>query len=229
MAKEQPGWGAPGEIFPTVLVLIVFCVSWGLVQFRDGTQFLGLSLVAPLAAGMLSGASARMVFGRNRGGLPIVGGAGAFIFLMMLLVVAVIAGKMSLEASGNAGTFTPDTTALLVGVGMGVLGAFLGALSLNHYRVTGEVGQDEDTDDLPEEEEADDIDYSTEPEELVCLLTNQVVNRDHDTYVVCHNRMNVTQVCHAVYLKDYVHLLEGRCRRCYQPLRERDLKGMGKG
>ena len=118
---------------------------------------------------------------------------------------------------------------MLMGMGLGFLGAFLGALSLAHYRAVEQAAPDEDTDDLEDEEEVDDVDYSTEPEELVCLLTNQVVNRDHDVYVVCHNRMNVSQVCHAVYLKDYVHLLEGRCRRCYQPLRERDLKGMGKG
>jgi len=72
-----------------------------------------------------------------------------------------------------------------------------------------------------------DADYSTEPEELVCLLTNQVVNREHDRYVVCHNPFNVSQVCHAVYLFDYVHLLGGKCNRCYQPLLKKDLEGRG--
>lgn len=228
MAKDQPGWGSPGEIFPTLLVLIVFSVVWGLVQFRDGTTFLGLALMAPLAAGLLSGATTRMIFGRERGGVGVVGGAGAGVFLVMW-VISVVAAKLSIESSGA--TFDPaaNMTPMLMGVGLGFVGAFLAALALAHYRVQEQQAPDEDTDDLEEEEEEDDIDYTTEPEELVCLLTNQVVNRDHDVYVVCHNRMNVTQVCHAVYLRDYVHLLEGRCRRCYQPLRERDLKGMGKG
>jgi hypothetical protein len=108
---------------------------------------------------------------------------------------------------------------------MGVLGSFLGSFALGHY-LRREQPQEAD-EDVPEEEPEDDIDYTTEPEELVCLLTNQVVNRDHDRYVVCHNKMNVSQVCHAVYLFDYVHLLDGRCRRCFQQLRERDQKGMG--
>ena len=228
MAKDQPGWGSPGEIFPTLLVLIVFSVVWGLVQFRDGTTFLGLALMAPLAAGLLSGATTRMIFGRERGGIGVVGGAGAGVFLVMW-VISVVAAKLSIESSGAAFDPAANMTPMLMGVGLGFVGAFLAALALAHYRVQEQAAPDEDTDDLEEEEEEDDIDYTTEPEELVCLLTNQVVNRDHDVYVVCHNRMNVTQVCHAVYLRDYVHLLEGRCRRCYQPLRERDLKGMGKG
>ena len=228
MAKDQPGWGSPGEIFPTLLVLIVFSVVWGLVQFRDGTTFLGLALMAPLAAGLLSGATTRMIFGRERGGVGVVGGAGAGVFLVMW-VISVVAAKLSIESSGAAFDPAANMTPMLMGVGLGFVGAFLAALALAHYRVQEQAAPDEDTDDLEEEEEEDDIDYTTEPEELVCLLTNQVVNRDHDVYVVCHNRMNVTQVCHAVYLRDYVHLLEGRCRRCYQPLRERDLKGMGKG
>jgi hypothetical protein len=52
------------------------------------------------------------------------------------------------------------------------------------------------------------------------------VNPSHDKYVVCHNKFNKTETCHAVYLMDYVHLLDGRCRRCFGSLRERDLEGM---
>lgn|GEM_PF-1635179 len=228
MAKDTPGWGSPGDFFPTLIVLGTMSVVWGLVQFRDGSTFLGLALAAPLAVGMLSGATSRMIFGRERGGVGAVGGMGAGVFLVMW-VISVVSAKLSIESAGA--TFDPSANMvpMLMGVGIGFAGAFLGALSLAHYRAGGQVEPDEDTDDLEDDEEEDDIDYSTEPEELVCLLTNQVVNRDHDVYVVCHNRMNVTQVCHAVYLKDYVHLLEGRCRRCYQPLRERDLKGMSKG
>jgi hypothetical protein len=223
VARGKPGWGSPGDFFPTLIVLTVLSVVWGLVQFRDGTTFLGLALVTPLAVGMLSGATSRMIFGRERGGTGVVGGAGAGVFLVMW-VISVVAAKLSIESFDPSANMMP----MLLGMGVGFTGAFLGALALSHYRVTEQAQPDEDTDDLEEDEEEDDIDYTTEPEELVCLLTNQVVNRDHDVYVVCHNRMNVTQVCHAVYLKDYVHLLEGRCRRCYQPLRERDLKGMSK-
>jgi hypothetical protein len=225
VARDTPGWGSPGDFFPTLLVLGVLSVVWGLVQFRDGTTFFGLALVAPLAVGMLSGATSRMIFGRERGGVGAVGGAGAGLFLVMW-VISIVAAKLSIESADA--TFDPPMAPILMGMGLGFVGAFLGALSLAHYRVSGQAAPDEDTDDLEDDEEEDEVDYTTEPEELVCLLTNQVVNRDHDVYVVCHNRMNVTQVCHAVYLKDYVHLLEGRCRRCYQPLRERDLKGMSK-
>lgn len=225
MAKDGPGWGSPSEFFPTMIVLIVFSVVWGMVQYRDGTTFMGLAVAGPLAVGMLSGASVRMLFGRERGGIGTVGAVGILVFMVMW-VLSVIAAKVTME---DGGAFDPSANMLpmLMGLGVGCVGSFLAALSLAHYRVQEQQAPDEDTDDLEDEPEEDDTDYSTEPEELVCLLTNQVVNRDHDIYVVCHNKMNVTQVCHAVYLKDYVHLLEGRCRRCYQPLRERDLKGMG--
>jgi len=226
VAKDSPGWGSASEFFPTLVVLIVVSVVWGMVQYRDGTIFWGLAFAGPLAVGMRSGASARMIFGRGRGGIGVVGAVGILLFMVMW-VLSVIAAKISIESAGS--TFDPSTNMLpmLMGLGIGAVGSFLSALSLAHYRAQEQVEPDEDTDDLEDEPEEDDTDYSTEPEELVCLLTNQVVNRDHDAYVVCHNKMNVTQVCHAVYLKDYVHLLEGRCRRCYQPLRERDLKGMG--
>ncbi len=225
MAKDGPGWGGPSEIFPTLVVLIAFTVAWGMVQYADGTTFLGLAFAGPLAVGMLSGAAVRMIFGRGRGGIGVVGGVGILVFMVMW-VLSILVAKFSMEEGAN---FDPSVEMLpmLMGLGAGAVGSFLSALSLSHYRAQDQVGPDEDTDDLEDEPEEDDTDYSTEPEELVCLLTNQVVNRDHDAYVVCHNKMNVTQVCHAVYLKDYVHLLEGRCRRCYQPLRERDLKGMG--
>lgn len=225
MAKDGGAWGSPSEFFPSLIVLIVFSVVWGMVQYQDGTTFLGLAVVGPLAVGMLSAATVRMIFGRGRGGIGAIGAVGILVFMVMW-VLSVIVAKLSMAEGAE---FDPSANMLpmLMGLGVGCFGSFFAALSLSHYRAQDQVEPDEDTDDLEDEPEEDDTDYTTEPEELVCLLTNQVVNRDHDVYVVCHNKMNVTQVCHAVYLKDYVHLLEGRCRRCYQPLRERDLKGMG--
>jgi hypothetical protein len=213
------GFGSIGEIVPTLLFLLIFSVVWGLVQFQDGSFFVGLLITPPLAAGMLSAATVRMAFGRNTGGVATVGGVGIVVFALAYGIAAVTATVAAEEA------FTWEPMHIGVGVMMGILGSFLGALALGHYLVT-EQPQEDDEEEEPQDD-GEDIDYSTEPEDLVCLLTNQVVNRDHDQYVVCHNKMNVTQVCHAVYLKDYVHLLDGRCRRCYQGLRKRDLEGMG--
>jgi hypothetical protein len=162
-----------------------------------------------------------MLLGRTFGGLLATFGLGVVLFAMMFGLAAVCA----VLAAPEEGGVSMDGLTLGVGILMGILGAFVGALSLRHYKIIEQEDIDDD-EDLREAED-EDIDYSTEPEDLVCLLTNQVVNREHDKYVVCHNRFNVTSVCHAVYLMDYVHLLDGRCRRCYQPLRERDKKGMG--
>jgi hypothetical protein len=229
MAKkdEDAGFGSIGEVLPTFFVLLAFSFAWGVVQFRDGTPFIGLAVMAPLAAGMLSAAAVRMLLGRGRGGLGVVGGLGGVVFLLAF-ALAVVAGVAMSPAEAKAGDAL-GAYQLGIAIGVGFVGSFVGALSLAHYRMSAPQEADEDTSDLPEESPDDDIDYSTEPEELVCLLTNQVVNREHDKYTVCHNKFNQTQVCHAVYLRDYVHLLEGRCRRCFQPLRERDLKGMGAG
>lgn len=218
-SSSEEGFGSIGEIVPTLFLLVVFSVVWGLVQFRDGTFFVGLLVTPPLAAGMLSAATVRMAFGRNTGGVATVGGVGIVVFALAYGIAAGTATMVAHEA------FTWEPIHIAVGVVMGILGSFLGALALGHYLVT-EQPQDEDVEEEAQDD-GEDIDYSTEPEDLVCLLTNQVVNRDHDQYVVCHNKMNVTQVCHAVYLKDYVHLLDGRCRRCYQGLRKKDLEGMG--
>ncbi len=219
MAREQVEYGSIGEVLPTLGLLFTFSVVWGLVEFRDGSYFVGLLVTPPLAAGMLSAAVIRMALGRQTGGIATVGGIGIVVFALMFGISAVVATLF-----GSSEAFTWEPLHLVVSVLMGIIGSFLGALSLGHYLVT-EQPVDDDDDDVPEDD-GEDLDYSTEPEDLVCLLTNQVVNRDHDKYVVCHNRMNVTQVCHAVYLKDYVHLLDGRCRRCYQGLRKRDLEGM---
>ncbi len=228
-SSDEEGLGSIGDFTPTFLVLIVFTVAWGLLQYRDGTPWIGLALTPPLAVGMLSAASVRMVLGRGKGGFGMTFGLGLMLFGLMFGVMLGIAFVPAMMAQSDVEVegagFAIDWIPLVVAFIMGILGAFVGALALVHYRVTEQEDIEED-EDLREAED-EDIDYSTEPEDLVCLLTNQVVNRDHDKYVVCHNKFNVTSVCHAVYLMDYVHLLDGRCRRCYGALRERDLKGMG--
>lgn len=220
-SSEEEGLGSIGDVLPTLFVLVVFTVVWGLLQYRDGTAWIGVAIAPPLALGALSSAAVRMLLGRTMGGMFLTFAIGTVLFALMF----------GLGTATSMLTFPGEEFALdglLAGLGLvgGLFGAFLGALSLRHYVQTEQEDIDEDEDLKQSEEE--DIDYSTEPEDLVCLLTNQVVNREHDQYVVCHNRLNVTSVCHAVYLKDYVHLLDGRCRRCYQALRERDLKGMGR-
>jgi len=220
--SDEEGMGSIGDVLPTLFVLVLFTIAWGVVQYRDGTPWIGLALAPPLAIGALSSASVRMLLGRQMGGMFLTFAIGTVVFAVMF-GLATVTGMVTVPGEGD---FKLDVLPLALGLVGGVFGALLGALSLKHYVQTEQEDIDED-EDLQESEE-EDIDYSTEPEDLVCLLTNQVVNREHDQYVVCHNRLNITSVCHAVYLKDYVHLLDGRCRRCYQQLRERDLKGMGR-
>ena len=219
MANDT-GFGSPGDFLPTGLALFVLTLLWGGTQYADGSVFIGLVVATPIALGMLSAATVRMVVGRNRGGLGMVGGAGIGVFALMFAIAAIVAKTTAAEAIAF------ETSSLVLSFVAGAVGSFVGALSLNHYRVTEQ--KDDDDDDYADEEDddGDDVDYSTQPEELVCLLTNQVVNPDHDKYVVCHNKFNQSEVCHAVYLMDYVHLLDGRCRRCFAQLRERDLQGM---
>ena len=219
-SADQAGYRSFGDFIPTFFLLNLFAVLWGLLQYRDGTQFIGLALAAPLALGMLSSASVRMLLGRGFGGVFLTFGGGTVLFMVMM-GISVVAGMLT-QPEGQ--DFALEPLWLGLGGGLGIFGALFGAVALKHYLAQEQEELDDDED--LEEDDGEDIDYSTEPEDLVCLLTNQVVNRDHDRYVVCHNRFNVTSVCHAVYLKDYVHLLDNRCRRCYQPLRERDLKGM---
>lgn len=221
-SNENIELGSPGEYLPTLFCLGLFAAMWGFVLLHDGSLLLGLVIFPPMVLGMLASASLQMFLGRGRGGCLMVGGGGLVLYLGafgMAMVVAMLRGT----ASGEALAWAP--LELGVGFACGLIGCALGALSLNHYVVT-EQEPEEDFDEEEDTEVEEDVDYTTEPEDLVCLLTNQVINRDHDQYVVCHNRLNVSQVCHAVYLKDYVHLLENRCRRCYQSIRERDLKGM---
>jgi len=215
---DKAGFGGPGDVIPTALALLVITVLWGTTQYADGTVFIGLVIGTPLALGILSAATVRMILGRARGGLGAVGGAGVVVFALMFAIAAIIA-KTSAETA-----IAFETSALVLSFAVGAVGSFIGALSLNHYRIVEKEDDEEDLDD-DEDDDGDDVDYSTQPEELVCLLTNQVVNPDHDKYVVCHNKFNQTEVCHAVYLMDYVHLLDGRCRRCFAQLKERDLQG----
>lgn len=219
-SSEEAGWGSAGEVLPSLMLLLGFSLAWGAVLQRDGSVFAGLSVAPPVAMGMLSAATTRMVFGRGQGGVAAVGGVGAVLFAVMLAAALVTARLTAAEGAASLSAGVLGLSLL-----MGVVGSFVGSLALAHYLVAGPTEPDEDVDDL-EEDESDDIDYTTQPEELVCLLTNQVVNPEHDEYIVCHNHFNQTQVCHAVYLKAYVHLLEGRCRRCFQALRDRDLEGM---
>ncbi|HCP46408.1 MAG TPA: hypothetical protein DIU15_10215 [Deltaproteobacteria bacterium] len=231
------GLGGVGETVLPLLVLVVFSVSWGLVHYRDGTPLLALALLAPLALGMLSSGFVRMLLGRDRGGCVAVAGGGVGVFLVMFVLSALVSELVGSplmtdgaavargEPGGPPGYSMIQMTLSLL---MGVVGCGIGTLALRHYVVQDLPQPDEDTEDLQDDDDVD-VDYTTEPEELVCLLTNQVIKRDHDRYVVCHNKLNVSQVCHAVYLKDYVHLLDGRCRRCFQALRSRDLEGMGVG
>ncbi len=215
-SSDEAGWGTPGEFLPTMFVLVVFTLAWGWVQQADGSPWIGLVVTPPLAAGMLSAALVRMILGRSTGGVAAVGSGGLFVFAMMFAMATVVSMQVASE-------FALNTTHVALSFVLGIVGSFMGAVALAHYVVQE---QEELEEEEEEEEEEEDIDYSTEPEDLVCLLTNQIINRDLDDYVVCHNRFNVTQVCHAVYLKNYVHLLEDRCRRCFQPLRDRDRKGM---
>ncbi len=218
---DDSGFGAPSEYLPTLFVLIAFAVVLGLGVWGDGTPFLALVAMSGMALGLGSGASARMILGRNRGSFGAAVGLGVGVALLMVgfsvLGAAVRAGGFALGAEG--------ARLMALQTGLASLGAVLGALALHHLRAVAPAGPDED---LPDDAPADDVDYSTQPEELVCLLTNQVVNPQLDGYVVCHNRFNDGQVCHAVYLKTYVHLLQGQCKRCYQKLRERDLGGFNR-
>ncbi len=219
--SDEGGLGGIGDFLPTFAILVIFSVVGGPLKKRDSTPWIGLALTPPVALGMMSAAAVRMILGRSIGGFGLTFLVGGVLFLVMFAFATVL-GVLTSPVEGGAAI---EVLPVALGLTGGFFGTLFGALALKHY-VVGEQDDIEDDEDLNQAEE-EDIDYSTEPEDLVCLLTNQVVNRDHDKYVVCHSRMNVTSVCHAVYLLDYVHLLDGRCRRCYQPLRDRDLKGMG--
>jgi len=215
--------GSPSEYLPSLMALGLFAVLWGLVHYRDSSVLFGLVIFPPMVLGMLSSASLQMFLGRGRGGCLLVTVGGSVLYLGafgMSIVVALLSG------TGSGEPIPWDLVQLALSFSCGLVGCGLGSLALSHYVVTDEEPEEDFDDDEEDTQVDEDIDYTTEPEDLVCLLTNQVINRDHDKYVVCHNRLNVSQVCHAVYLKDYVHLLENRCRRCYQSLRERDLQGM---
>jgi hypothetical protein len=205
------------------MALGLFAALWGLVHYRDSSVLFGLVIFPPMVLGMLSSASLQMFLGRSRGGCLLVTAGGSMLYLGafgMSIVVAILRGTTSGEP------IPWDLVQLALSFACGLIGCGLGSLALSHYVVTDEEPEEDFGDDEDDTQVDEEIDYTTEPEDLVCLLTNQVINREHDKYVVCHNRLNVSQVCHAVYLKDYVHLLENRCRRCYQSLRERDLQGM---
>ncbi len=220
-------FGSPSDFLPSLLALGLFATFWGLVHYRDGSVLLGLVILPPLVLGMLSSASLQMLLGRGRGGCLLVTGGGSVVYLGAFAVAMVVA---QLRGTASGDPIPWEMLQVALSFGCGLFGCLLGSLALSHYVVTDEEPEENFDEEETEATKIDEnIDYTTEPEDLVCLLTNQVINREHDKYVVCHNRLNVSQVCHAVYLLDYVHLLENRCRRCYQALRERDLLGMRTG
>jgi hypothetical protein len=219
--QDAGGLGSPSEYLPTLAVALLFALVLGATQWADGSPFPPLFATGGLAIGLASGAGARMVLGRERGGYLAAVGLGAVLTLLLLgaalLATAARAGGLSLQGEG--------VRLLALQTLLALPGAALGSLALQHLRNVAPAADP----DLPEDAPADDVDYTTQPEELVCLLTNQVVNPQLDVYVVCHNRFNDGQTCHAVYLKTYVHLLQGQCKRCYQKLRERDIQGFARG
>lgn len=221
MARESVAeWGAPGEFVPSVVGLVVLAALFGATAFHDGSPFLPLLVVGGSALGALAGGIGRLVLGRSRGSTAGAAGLGVGLFVAAMAFVVVVAlgrGGADFRIEGDV------AIALVLSTLAGIAATGVGALALAHIR-QAPAAEDGDTDDLPEE---DDADYSSRPQELVCLLTNQIVQPQRDRFMVCHNRMNVTQQCHAVYLMDYSHLLEGRCRRCFQPLRDRDKRGFG--
>lgn len=205
------------DLAAPVAAVCVLSVVWGMIQYRDGTPWLGAALAPPLALGMLSAATVRLALGRHRGDFIVVTLGGVAVFVLAL-------GLASGVAYFQAGEAPFVAAHVLLSFGLGMVGAAGGSLALMHYRARGEGAEQGDGDWSREGEAA--IDYSTEPARLVCLITNQAVKPKTDEYVVCHNSLNVSSTCHAVYLMEHVHVLGGRCNSCYKPFLKRDLRGM---
>lgn len=215
--SEREAGVSPSDVAAPFGVVVVLSVLWGWVQYRDGSPWIGTALAPPLALGMLSAASVRLALGRHRGDFMVVTIGGVAVFVLAL-------GLASGVAYAGAGEAPFVAAHLLLSFGLGMLGSAVGSLALSHYRARAE-GVDPNQSDWGGEGEAA-VDYSTEPARLVCLITNQAVDPKSDEYVVCHNSLNVSSTCHAVYLMEHVHVLGGRCNSCYKPFLKRDLRGM---
>ena len=213
-----------GDFLPTFSALFVLTMCWGFIQYADGAPWLALSIAPPLALGMLSAASARMILGRESGDIVTVALAGVFVFLLMTGLATLVAWL--LYGSGTSEGLSLELAHLLLSVGVGMLGAAMGSVSLSHYGVGKAADDDLGDEEWASQSNLKEIDFSTEPSRLLCLITNQSVDPRQDDYVVCHNPLNVSSTCHAVYLMKHVQVLNGRCNRCYKPFLRRDLRGM---
>lgn len=223
-ANGKMGMGSLGEVLPTFVVLFLVTLCWGFIQYADGAPWIALSVGPPLAIGMLSSASVRMVLGRDLGDVVTVTLAGVFVFLGMTAFATLI--SWVLYSADSAGGLPLELAHLLLSVGVGMIGASVGSFALGHYTVRPDESDNSEGSEWGSAVAQQHIDYSTEPSRLLCLITNQEVNPKQDDYVVCHNPMNVSSTCHAVYLMMHVQALKGRCNRCYKPFLKRDLRGM---
>jgi hypothetical protein len=222
--KEESVLSNVGDFLPTFLVLFVLSMSWGFIHYADGDPWLALSIAPPLAIGMLSSASVRMMLGRQVGDVITVTLAGVCLFLVMTAFATVVAWLLY-GSDGNGG-LPLDVAHLLLSVGIGMIGASVGSFALGHYALGKQEAETGSEGEWNSALEAREVDYSTEPSNLLCLITNQAVDPRRDEYVVCHNPLNVSSTCHAVYLMKHVQVLNGRCNRCYKPFLKRDLRGM---
>lgn len=213
---DDAGMGSIGDFIPTFFVLFLLTMCWGFIQYASGTPWIGLSLAPPLAIGMLSSASVRMILGRHVGGVVSVTLAGVFVFFLMTGLATLVAFLLDYGL--------PESAHLILSLGVGMIGASLGSFALGHYQAVAEAPEEEE--EWGSSMDLRNIDFSTEPETLVCLITNQRVDPANNSYVVCHNPLNVSSTCHAVYLMEHVQVLKGRCSRCYKPFLKRDLRGM---
>lgn len=223
-AEGKPELGSFGEFFPTFFVLVLLTMCWGGIQYADGAPWIGLSVGPPLAIGMLSAASVRMLLGRDLGDVVTVTLAGVFVYLGMTALATFV--SWVLYRSDVGGGLPLEAAHLLLSVGVGMIGASVGSFALGHYAAGPEEGEDPEGSEWGSQGALKQIDYSTEPSRLLCLITNQEVRPGQDDYVVCHNPMNVSSTCHAVYLMEHVPVLKGQCNRCYKPFLKRDLRGM---
>jgi len=165
-----------------------------------------------------------MLLGRSLGDVVTVTLAGVFVFLGMTALATLVSWLLF---SGDNGDGLPlEAAHLVLSVGVGMIGAAIGSFALGHYAVDPDESEDPEGSEWGSRLALQQIDYSTEPSRLLCLITNQEVQPKKDNYVVCHNPMNVSSTCHAVYLMEHVHVLKGRCNRCYKPFLQRDLRGM---
>ena len=222
--EGKQGLGSLGEFLPTFVVLVLLTTCWGGIQYADGAPWIALAIGPPLAIGMLSAAAVRMLLGRSFGDVITVTLAGVFVFLGMTALATLV--SWVLYSADNGDGLPLEAAHLVLSVGVGMIGASIGSFALGHYAAGSGDSEDPEGSEWGSQMALKQIDYSTEPSRLLCLITNQEVRPKEDNYVVCHNPMNVSSTCHAVYLMEHVPVLKGRCNRCYKPFLQRDLRGM---